>query len=194
MKPSIRPVITAFALTFIASASPKLSAQTTTTHPETLRKDTLFTSTHQPETPGNDALSVPKITVKSGQQATIEIQGLTILVTPTTRPDNRVELLASVGGLAGNASLVSLDAVAATDIKVLMARIERTIFLRAFEKVVDDICQAQLDPIDEPFLGEEATEHVKRVEQHNARMAQLNELRERLRRQLEQTDETSARK
>ncbi len=144
---------------------------------------------------GKGTLIVPSITVESGKQAVIQIDGNQYTVTPTILDGRRVELQTSIAEIAGDESLVSLDAVAATDIKVLMERIERTICLRAFEKVVNEIFQAELEFSDEPALGEEATKHVKRVEQQNAKLVRLQELRERLRREmLEEGREKPARK
>jgi predicted protein tyrosine phosphatase len=172
---------TALALIFTAAISPMLCAQTTTTGQ--------FTQADK------GALIVPSITVESGKQASIQINGGQYSVTPTILDGGRVELRTSVTGLDSDASLVSLAAVAATDIKVLMERVERTILLCAFEKVVKEICQAELEFSDESTVGEEATEHVKRVERQNAKRVRLHELRERLRRQmLEVGGETPTRK
>jgi hypothetical protein len=175
MKHRIQTGIAILTLVLITAASPMLCAQTTAT----------------PQ--GENTRAAPKITVESGKQAVIQINGNQHTITPTILDGGRVELQTSITGFASDASLVTLDAVADTDIKVLMDRIERSIFLRAFEKVANEICQAQVEFSDESYPGEEANAHLKRIEQQNARLVHLNELRERLRRQiLDEARETSA--
>ena len=179
MKHRIPTTIAILILT--AASSSMLRAQTAATPPLAAQ--------------GENTHVVPKITVESGKEAVIQIHGNSYTVTPTILDGGRVELQTLIAGPASDASLVTLDAVAATDIKVLMDRIERIIFLRAFEKVAGEICQAQLEFSDEPLPGEDATKHVNRVEQQNAKLARLNDLRERLRRQIfDEARETPARK
>lgn len=181
MKHRIQTTLASLALIFTAAASPRLCAQTSATPPLAAQE----ANTH----------AVPKITVESGRQAILHINGNQYTVTPTILKDGRVELQTSMTGLPADTGLVSLEAVSTTDIKVLMTRIERTIILRAFEKVSGEICQAQLEFNDQPLPDEEATSHLKRVKQQNSRLLHLNDLRERLRRQiLDEARETAGAK
>lgn len=177
MKHRIQTAIATLALIFTTAASPMLCAQTAATpQSENIR-------------------AAPKITVESGKPAAIQINGNPYTITPTILDGSRVELKTSITGFTSGVSLVSLDAVATTDIKVLMERIEHTIFLRAFEKVTGEIYQAQFDFHDEPLPGEDTAKQAKRVEQQNAKLRRLNDLRERLRWQiLDEARETTTAK
>lgn len=152
-------------------------------------------ATGQPDKSGKDVLSVPAITVASGKQAIIQVNGIEYAITPTILEGGLVQVRAVLTARSDDAGALSLDAIATTDTKTLVDRIERTLALRAFEKVVKEIYETEFEFSVQPTSSSEANEiREERLAMFYAKINGLQDCRKRLRQEiLEEIGRTATR-
>lgn len=211
MNHSIKPAIAVLALLSVAVPLSTLRAQTTAAQqPEHVSKDvpstkptgaqTLATAPQyyqagrfaQAEALCRQVLRVPTITVENGKQAAMEIDGVEYMVTPTILDGGFVELRTTLAKRNGVANLLGADTVAGADPKTLPDRIERAILLRTLERVVNEICQTELESSLHPASRDESPDQAQeRIELVNAKLTSLQQYRMRLRAELREESGTS---